>query len=210
MAARASPACGSTGSSTARRGADGFLWDADAWYGGDLNKLWLKSEGEGVWGEGVEEAEAQALYSRAIGPWFDLQTGLRQDLTGAKRTHAVFGIQGLAPYQFEVDAALFLSHRGELSARIEAELDQRITQRLILQPRLEAELSAQERAQLGQGGGLDELATGVRLRYEIQPEFAPYVGIERVWKLGKAADLARAEGERAGETAFVAGLRFFF
>lgn len=194
----------------ARRGADGYLWDADAWYGGDLDKLWLKTEGEGAWGEGIEEAEVQALYSRAIGPWFDLQAGLRQDLAGPKRTHAVLGVQGLAPYLFEVDAALFLSARGELSARIEAEADQRITQRLILQPRLEAELSAQNRPQLGQGGGLDELAAGLRLRYEITPELAPYLGVERVWRLGDAADTARRNGERAHETALVAGLRFWF
>lgn len=193
-----------------REGEDGFLWDAQAWYGGDIDKLWLKSEGEGAFGEGVEDAEVQALWSHAIGPWFDLQAGVRQDLTGPTRTHAVVGVQGLAPYLFEVDAAAFLSDQGDVTARIEAELDQRITQRLVLQPRVELGLSAQDIPELGVGAGLDHVEAGLRLRYEIVPEFAPYIGLEQEWKLGGSADYARAAGEDPSVTSLVLGVRFWF
>jgi copper resistance protein B len=121
----------------ARDGADAYLWDIQGYYGGPTKRLWFKSEGEGDWGSAPEDAEIQALYAKAFAPFWDVQAGVRHDIAGPDTTHAVIGVQGLAPYMFEVDAALFLSHRGDLTARIEAELDQRITQRLILQPRIE-------------------------------------------------------------------------
>ena len=105
----------------AREGADGYLWDVQGYYGGDINKFWFKSEGEGSFGEPIEGAEVQALWSRAIAPFFDFQAGVRQDLTGPERTHAVIGIQGIAPYKFEVDAAAFISSKGDVTARIEGE-----------------------------------------------------------------------------------------
>ena len=193
-----------------RDGMDGYLWDVQGYFGGDLNKFWFKSEGEGSFGEPVEQAEVQALYSRAIAPFFDLQAGVRQDLTGPDRTHAVIGVQGLVPYMLEVDAAAFLSNKGDLTARIEAEYDQRITQRLILQPRAEVNLSAQDIAELGIGSGIDNFELGLRLRYEIAREFAPYVGIEQEWKLGGSRDYARAAGEDASVTNYVVGVRFWF
>ena len=133
----------------ARAGDDGYLWDIQGYYGGPTSRLWFKSEGEGAFGEKVEDAEVQALYSKAIAPYWALQVGVRQDVAGLETTHAVIGIQGLAPYMFEVDAAMFVSHRGDITARVEAELDQRITRRLILQPRAEVNLSAQNVPRLG-------------------------------------------------------------
>ncbi len=194
----------------AHEGKDGYTWDVQAVYGGHIDKLWLKSEGEGDFGETPERAEVQALWSHAIGPWWDIQTGVRQDLTGPSRTHAVIGLQGLAPYLFEVNAAAFLSDRGDVTARIEGELDQRITQRLILQPRAEINLAAQDVPEAGIGAGFDRIETGLRLRYEIRREFAPYVGIAQEWKLGTSADFARAAGEKPSATRFVAGIRFWF
>ena len=193
-----------------RDGADGYLWDVQGYYGGDIDKFWFKSEGEGAFGESVEDAEVQGLWSHAIGPWWDFQTGIRQDLTGPERTHFVFGAQGLAPYLFEVDAAAFVSNEGDITARIEGELDQRLTQRLILQPRVEIALAAQDIPELGIDAGLDHVEAGVRLRYEITPEFAPYVGLEQEWKVGGTADLARADGEGTATTSLVAGVRFWF
>jgi copper resistance protein B len=119
-------------------------------------------------------------------------------------------VQGLAPYLYEVDAALFVSHRGDVTARVEAELDQRITQRLILQPRAEVNLSAQDVPRIGIGAGLDKVEVGVRLRYEIAKEFAPYVGIEQSWKLGRSATYARLSGEDPSVTNYVVGIRFWF
>ena len=194
----------------ARDGSDGYLWDIDAWYGGDIDKLWIKTEGEGSFGEPIEQAEVQALWSHAIGPWFDLQAGVRQDFAGPDRTHLAVGVQGLAPYLFEVDAALFLSHKGELTARAEAEIDQRITQRLILQPRIEANLSAQDIPELGIGAVIDTVEAGVRLRYEIVREFAPYIGVEQEWKLGGSARYAKQAGEDPSVTNYVIGVRYWF
>ena len=194
----------------AREGVDGYLWDVQGYYGGDTDKFWFKSEGEGAFGEQVESAEIQGLWSHAIGPWWDLQAGVRQDLTGPGRTHAVIGVQGLAPYTFEVDAAAFLSNKGDLTASIEAELDQRITQRLLLQPRAEVSLSAQDIPELGIGAGLDSVELGLRLRYEIAREFAPYIGVEQEWKVGQSADYARLAGEDPSVTNYVVGVRFWF
>lgn len=194
----------------AREGSDGYLWDVQGYYGGDYNKFWFKSEGEGNFGESIESAEVQALWSRAIAPFFDFQAGIRQDLTGPERTHAVVGIQGLVPYEFEIDAAAFISTKGDVTARIEGEIDQRITQRLIIQPRAEVALSAQDIPELGIGAGLDRIEAGVRLRYEFVREFAPYVGVSQEWLIGGSADYARAAGEDASVTNYVVGVRFWF
>ncbi|MDR6787245.1 copper resistance protein B [Sphingomonas sp. BE138] len=158
-----------------RRGADGYRWDVEAWFGGDVDRLVIKSEGDGRIGDRAT-GEVQALYSRAIGPYFNLQGGVRQEV-GTDRRYAVAGIEGLAPYWFDVEATAFLSDRGDMLARIEGYYDQRITQRLILQPRAELNLSAQDVPRDRIGAGLVDAELGVRLRYEIRREFAPYVGI---------------------------------
>ena len=191
-------------------GEDGYVWDAQAWYGGDINRFVLKTEGEGEFGGALEDAEIQALYSRAIGPFFDLQAGVRFDPEPDSRTHLVLGVAGLAPYMFHVDGALFLSDRGDLTARIEAEYDQKITQRLILQPRIEAEFAAQDIPERETGAGFTGIEPGLRLRYEIVPEFAPYIGVEYEAKLGGTADIARARGADPEGFKAVIGLRTWF
>lgn len=195
----------------ARGGHDGYVWDANAWFGGDYDKLWLKTEGHGALKEAVESAEVQALWSRAIGPWFDVQAGIRYDIRPRPdRAHAVLGLQGLAPYWFEVDAALFLSEKGDLTARLEAEHDMRLTNSLILQPRVEVELAAQDIPEIGTGSGLSAAEAGLRLRYEFVPEFAPYVGVEYGRLFGNTRDFARAAGEDTGGWTVVFGLRAWF
>lgn len=194
----------------AAQGRDGHLWDVQGYYGGDIDKLWFRSEGEGTFGQSVERAEVQVLWSRAIAPFFDFQAGVRQDLAGPDRTHLVLGLQGLAPYEFQVVAAAFLSSKGDLTSRIEVDLDQRITQRLILQPRAEVDLSAQDIPELGIGAGIDTIEAGVRLRYEFAREFAPYIGVEQSWRIGNNADFARATGEDPSTTNYVVGIRFWF
>lgn len=194
----------------AREGRNGYLWDVQGYYGTPTDRFWFKSEGEGAFGDRVEDAEVQALYSKAVAPFWDLQAGIRQDMVGPGRTYAVAGVQGLAPYMFEIDAALFLSHRGDLTARVEAEVDQRITQRLILQPRVELALSAQNVPELGIGAGIDSVEAGLRLRYEVVREFAPYIGVEQGWRVGDSADFSRAKGEDPSVTSYVVGVRFWF
>ncbi len=198
----------------AEGGEDGWLWDMQAFYGGDIDKFVIKSEGEGVFGGelggAIEDAEVQALWGHAIGPFFDLQAGVRLDLEPETRSHLVLGVQGLAPYMWHVDMAAFLSDRGDLTARFEGEYDQKITQRLILQPRVELELAAQDIPERGIGAGLTKIEPGLRLRYEFVPEFAPYIGVEYEAKLGETADIARAEGEDAAGWKFLVGLRAWF
>lgn len=191
-------------------GEDLYLWDAQAWYGGDFDKLWLKSEGEGGFGGEIERAELQALWSRAITPWFDLQAGFRYDLEPGNRAHAVMGVQGLVPYMIEMDAAAFLSDRGDLTARVEAEYDQLLTQRLILQPRIEISLAAQDIPERRLGSGVTSLEAGLRLRYEVAREFAPYLGIDYETRVGRTANHTRAMGDDPDRLSLVLGLRAWF
>ena len=195
----------------ARRGRDGYRWDGQAWLGGDINRLTLKTEGEGALREGVGSAEVQALYSRAVGPYFNLQGGVRHDFRpGRPTTYATVGFEGLAPYWFEVEGAAFLSDKGNLLGRLEGYYDQRITQRLVLQPRVELNLSAQDVPENRIGSGLTNAELGLRLRYEIERQFAPYIGVSYDRKFGDTARFARASGERAQATSLVAGIRFWF
>jgi copper resistance protein B len=195
----------------ARSGRDGYAWEGDAWFGGDYDKLWFKTEGEGEIGGRLEAAEVQALWSRAIRPFFDFQLGVRYDIRPQPdRAHLAIGIQGLAPYWFEIDAAAFVSTKGDLTARFEAEYDQRITNQLILQPRLELDLAAQDVLELGIGSGLSSAELGLRLRYQFVPEFAPYVGVGYERRFGDSARFARAEGEEVGGWSFLFGVRTWF
>lgn len=193
-----------------RGGRDGYRWDGEFWYGGDINRLTIKSEGEGTFREDAE-GEVQALYSRAVGPYFNLQAGVRQDFGhGPDRTYATVGFEGLAPYWFDVEGALFLSDKGDVFGRLEGYYDQRITQRLVLQPRAELNLSAQGVPSSGLGSGLTDAEVGLRLRYEIRREFAPYVGISWERRFGDTARYARAAGEGTGGFSAVAGVRAWF
>lgn len=193
-----------------RKGGNGYRWDGEAWFGGDINRFTLKSEGEGTFREGAE-GEVQALYSRAIGPYFNVQAGVRQDFSpGPDRTYATVGFEGLAPYWFDVEGAVFLSDKGDVLGRLEGYYDQRITQRLVLQPRAEVNLSAQGMRAERIGSGLVDAEVGLRLRYELKREFAPYVGVSWERKFGDTARFARADGEDTGGFSFVTGVRVWF
>ena len=195
-------------------GDDGetWLWDVQGWSGGDINRFWWKSEGEGDFDDGLEKTELQALYSRAVTPFWDVQAGVRQDFRpdGEDTTHLVLGLQGLAPHWWEIDAAAFLSAEGDLTARVEAEYNQRITQRWILQPRLEIAASASDIPEMEIGSGLSSIEAGLRLRYEFRKEFAPYVGVEWTGSFGKTADFLEADGRSSQNTRLVVGLRAWF
>ncbi|SPU47925.1 Copper resistance protein B precursor [Brevundimonas diminuta] len=193
-------------------GADGYSWGAQGWTGGDINRFWWKTEGEGEIDGKLHEAEVQALYSRAIAPFWDVQAGVRQDFRpdGDDTTHLTVGVQGVAPYWFEMSAAAFLSTEGDLTARAEAEYDQRITQKWILQPAIEVALSASDIPELEIDSGLTSVTAGLRLRYEIRKEFAPYVGVEWTRSLGDTADYAKARGQDPEDTRFVVGIKAWF
>ena len=189
-------------------------WEIDGWVGGDYNRVWLRSEGDRSLTESEGEAELEILYGRLISPFWDFTVGVRQDLLSGGghdrgRTFLSIGLEGLAPYWFEVTPAFYLSDDGDVSARLEATYDLLLSQRLVLQPRFELEAGTDAR-EFGIGGGLQGLQLGARLRYEIRRELAPYVGVNWTRRLGKTAELTRDEGEDANILAVVAGIRLWF
>lgn len=193
------------------KGRNGYAWDAQGWFGGDINRLWIKTEGDGSFGAKPGHIELQALYSRAIDPWFNLQAGMRQDFgPDPRRTYMVLGIHGLAPYWLEVDGALFLSNKGDLTARFKAEYDQRLTQRLILQPHVEIDLATRDITELGIGSGLSSGEAGLRLRYALVPEFAPYVGVQYERTFGDTAMFRRMNADKTGGWSVLLGVRAWF
>ncbi len=191
-------------------GSDPAVLEAQGWIGKDLQKLWFKTDVERVGGV-TEEAEIQALYSRAIAPYWDIQAGWRHDSQpGPNRDWAVIGVQGLAPYFFEVDFAAFIGESGRTAVRLEAEYEVLFTQRLILTPEIEVNVYGKDDAATGVGSGLADLEVGLRLRYEIRREFAPYIGVNWTRMYGDTADFARLEGEDINDTQFVVGIRAWF
>lgn len=193
-------------------GKNSILWDVTGRIGSDYNKLYLESEGAWLVAESeVEEAELELLYGRTIASFWDLRLGIRHDLRpDPDRTFAALGVKGLAPQWFEVEATAWLSEDGDLSAALEVEYDLLLTQKLILQPRLETSAAAHEVEKYGVGSGINDVELGLRLRYEIRREFAPYIGVSWHRKVGNTADLARDEGEDIDVTSFVAGIKFWF
>lgn len=192
------------------RGANGFLWDAKTWVGGDLNRIWFRSEG-GSHGGSVEDAEAHLMLGRAIGRWWDVVGGVRQDFTpGPARTWAAVGIQGLAPQWFEVEATAYLGESARTALRVEVEYELLLTERLVVQPLVEVNVFGKADPDRMIGAGLSTVEMGARWRYEIRRELAPYVGL--VWhrKVFGTADLAREHGEDVGGWRLTAGLRVWF
>ena len=194
------------------QGGDGNAqsWDIKGWVGGDIDRLWLRSEGERSAGR-TESAEAQALWGHAIGPWWDVVGGVRQDFKpGASQSWAAFGLQGMALYNFEAEATLFVGESGHTAARLEGDYDILLTNRLILQPTAELNFYAQNDPQRGVGSGLAESELGLRLRYEVRREFAPYVGLSWNRTYGQTAQYARDEGEDVNQLHWVVGVRLWF
>lgn len=192
-------------------GSDTLSWDVRGWVGGDYNRLWFKTQGNDRIDGPVENGEVQLRYSRLIIPFWDVAVGARYDVKpDPSRAYGVFALHGLAPYFYEVDADLFVSEEGDVSARLEVEYPILITQRLILQPSFELDFAVQEVKELGVGPGLSQVELGLRLRYEIVRELAPYIGFVWERKVGRTADLARDVAEEFDTPAFVAGIRFWF
>ena len=187
-----------------------LAWDASGWVGGDINRLWIRSEGERTNGV-TEDAELQLLYGRSISPWWDVVAGVRQDFKPeSPQTWAAFGIQGMALYDFEAEATAFIGENGQTAARLEGDYDILLTNRLILQPTAEANFYGKNDPGRGVGSGLANTEVGLRLRYEIVRQFAPYIGITWNRSYGKTADFIRDEGGDVDEARFVAGIRMWF
>lgn len=185
-------------------------WDAKAWSGTDLNRAWFRTEGEREDGR-TDAAFAEALYGRAISPWWDLVAGVRQDFRpGPARTWGAIGVQGLAPYKFNIEATAYIGESARTHARFEIEYELLLSNRLFLQPQIEAEVFAENDRRRGIGSGLSQVELGLRLRYEIRREFAPYLGVVWSRKFGNTADFARVEGERVEDTRLVVGVRIWY
>jgi copper resistance protein B len=187
----------------------GISWDADAWYGGDFDKLWLRSEGEHSVGR--LDARTELFWDHAFASFWDWQLGARHD-SGLGTTHdwAAFGVRGLAPYWFEVEATAYASDQGRTAFRLRTEYELLITQRLVLQPELETNFYGKNDRARETGSGLSDAQFGLRLRYEIRREFAPYVGVVWTRRFGDAARFVRADARDASDAQFVVGVRFWF
>ena len=196
-----------------RLGASGgaVRWDGQGWIGGDYDKLWIKSEGK-VRDDGrVADGDHELLYDRAVSTYFDLQAGLRSDLDSlSTRNWAAFGVQGLAPLFFEVQATGFVSDNGHLAAKFQGSYDLLLTQRLILQPQLELNLYSRADPKRHDGAGLSDIDAGLRLRYEITRKLAPYAGITYSGQFGGTANFARQAGESPSDLRFVVGIHQWF
>ncbi|GLQ91040.1 copper resistance protein B [Dyella flagellata] len=191
-------------------GGNGPAWEAEAWYGNDSDKLWLRSEGEGS-NRRIERGDLEALWGHSVSAFWATQLGVRHDLgLGPQRNWAAFGVEGLAPYWFELEATGYLSDRGRLAARLRAEYTVRFTQRLILQPELEINLYGKDDPAQRIGSGVSDTQLGLRLRYEITRQFAPYVGVVWSRRFGTTATFARVDREPVFDRQVVAGVRFWF
>lgn len=189
-------------------------WDMRGTFGTQYNRFWLKSDGGLSTGDSAGEMEFQALYSRLIAPFWEVQAGVRLDVGYAggetqTRGQLVLGLEGLAPYWFELEPAVFVSQDGDVSASLTGTYELFVTQRLLLQPRLDLAAAVQEVEAWGTGSGLNSVGFGLRLRYEIRREFAPYIGFQWERLTGGAAKLARRGGEDAGRLSLVAGVRLW-
>jgi len=192
-------------------GSNAAAYEAQAWFGGTYNRLVIKAEGEAAQGR-VHDARTELLWGHAVGTYWDTQLGFRNDVGHGRpaRNWLAMGIQGLAPYWFELDATAYVGTEGRTALRLAAEYELLLTQRWILQPRIEANLYGKNDPETGVGSGLSSGTVGIRLRYEISRQFAPYVGVERYQSFGNTADMVRTAGGRSGETRFVAGVRAWF
>ena len=188
-----------------------YRWEGQGWVGTDYDKLWIKSEGTVQSNGTVDDGQDQFLYSRAITTYFDLQGGLRSDLDSRPtRNWAAFGIQGLAPYFFDLEVTGFVSGEGHLASKLEASYDLLLTQRLILQPQIELNVYSKSDPARQVGAGFSDIDTGLRLRYEFSRTFAPYLGVVYEGKFGQTANFARQAGESTSDVRFVFGIRTWF
>lgn len=192
------------------RNGNGQNWEAEGWYGNDENRLWMRSEGERSDGK-VDDADVEAFWNRSVASNWGTQLGVRQDIgAGPRRTWAALGVQGLAPYWFEVQATAYVGASGRVAARLRADYEMRFTQRLILQPELEANLYGRNDPQQRIGSGLSDVGFGLRLRYEMHRQFAPYIGIDWLRRTGTTADYARQDHRPALARRIAAGVRAWF
>jgi copper resistance protein B len=187
-----------------------LAWDAEGWYGGDTDKVWLRSEGERVAGT-TQNARVDLLWDHTFARWWSVQAGGRQDFgAGPGRTWAAIGIQGLAPYWFNTEATFYVGEQGRTAIRLKSEYELLFTQRLILQPEAEANLYGKSDPARQLGSGLSDLELGLRLRYEVRREIAPYIGVVWSRQFGGTADRVRESGGNPSDVQLVAGVRAWF
>lgn len=195
---------------TEEDGETGLSWDVLGWAGGDERRLWLRSEGERFAGR-TESADVELLYGRAFARWWDLVVGVQQDFDpGSSQTFVGIGVVGLSPYKFEIEATAYVGESGQARAALEAEYEILLTNRLVMQPLVELTFHAEDDEGRDIGAGLSTVEAGLRLRYEFTRRFAPYVGLVHERGVSRTADFRRAEGEAAGDTLVVAGVRTWF
>ena len=191
-------------------GSAAFSWDTKGWVGQDRDRFWFRTEGDRADGR-THQAQVNLLYGRAISRWWDVTAGVRLDtVPDTPRTALAIGVQGLAPYWFEVEASAYVETSGRTHVRVETEYDLLITNRLVLQPLVEFEIYGRADRERHIGTGLSTGEFGLRLRYEFRRELAPYVGVVWTRRFFGTADLARDAGQDVAGTRLAVGLRTWF
>jgi copper resistance protein B len=192
-------------------GRPSYLWETDTWYGTDYDKLFIESQGEYSADGRTKDANLELYWNHTFAAFWDTQLGLRHDFKPYdSRTFLAAGVQGLAPYVFNVDATAYVSEEGDASAKLEVERSFLLTQRLSVIPRLETNLALQEVREFNIGSGINNVELDLRMSYQVTRKFAPYIGVSWRRDVGETASLKRADGEDTNATAFVTGVKLWF
>ena len=158
-----------------------YKWEMYHWSGTDTDKFYIKSEGDYAISQNiVGTADLQLLYSRAITDYWDIQVGARRGFQPEQAYDGVISIQGTASQFVEFELESFYNQYGNILGRLTLQREFQFTQYLIATPRLEVDVTKDRIAPRNINPGIYELEAGIRLRYEIVREFAPYIGFDYV------------------------------
>jgi copper resistance protein B len=194
-------------------GSDNELrWDAEGWIGTDMNRLWIKSEGFAGNGT-VNDGDHEVLYDRPIPHtrYFDAQAGVRADVdSNPSRVWAAMGVEGLAPYFFNLEPTFYISDGGHMAGRINGSWDLFVTQRWVVQPQAELNFYSKDDPARETGSGFSDIDAGIRLRYEVTRKINPYIGWAYNGKYGNSAFYTRQSGGATNNSSFVFGFRVWY
>jgi len=192
-------------------------WEIDTWFGRDLYKFWIKTEGEYVSHDGeseVEQAQIELVYSQAFSAYWDWQLGLRHDpkpeVNNNQRNWLVLGAIGIAPGFWEIDANLYASDDDDVQINIEVEKELMLTQKWVLTPEFDITLNGKTNEDFGEGSGLSEIEASIRIGYEPSKKFQPFIGLSFLQTFGTTKNLKEAEGEDSDNFSLIAGIHFWF
>jgi copper resistance protein B len=198
--------------------APAWEWKAKAWIGDDYNKLRMENSGvlsdNGVIDKegGTKGIDSRVFYSRLISDFWDAKIGIQATVFGPdlSRTAFIAGFEGLAPYGIHVDLVGAFSQTSVATLRLEVAYDILLSQKLIATPFAEAVVASGDDRAIDLGAGLSRFEVGLRLRYEIAKEFAPYIGLSFEQFTGATASYVAADNDPTSKLRFLVGLKTWF